>query len=309
MPKKEAQSLDRFEGLEQPTSLELNQIMLKDAALSRLRWQDDDRGTPVQMEQSDGYMVCYQRNHLPAPSRWVDGKAIEAEALDPGQFLLLDLRQSHSAVNRGNIDCISLFASHNAMVQLHLEHDLPSFSTLRITDGLGYFDPTIRNLMECVTPAFEKPDTVSPLFLDQLALAMMSHLTHVYGERDVSFRPVKGGLAPWQERRTKSLLLANLRGDVNLETLAKECGLSRAHFARSFKMTTGKSPMAWLVSQRLIRARELLAESPLSLSEIAYACGFADQSHFSRAFARHVGVAPGSGAVSESDETPKRPTF
>lgn len=49
-----------------------------------------------------------------------------------------------------------------------------------------------------------------------------------------------------------------------------------------------------MVLRRCELAKELLRSSPLSLAEIALACGFADQSHFTRAFARLVGMTPGA---------------
>jgi AraC-like DNA-binding protein len=292
MIRNDAGSPQRFQGLSQPASLQLSQILLKEAVLGRLRWEDDKSGIPVQMAQNDGFMVCYQRNHLPAPLHWIDGKQVKSAALDPGQFLMLDLARSHSSINRGDVDCVSIFASRSSIVEFHLEHDLPRFATLRIADGVGYADSIIQNLMECLVPAFERPGFASQLFLGQLTLSLLARLTDIYGEHHASLRPLKGGLAPWQERRSKALLLSDLRGDVSLEALAGECGISRAHFARSFKATTGRSPMAWLLHQRLIRAKQLLADTTLTLSEIAHDCGFADQSHFSRVFMKHLGTPP-----------------
>jgi AraC family transcriptional regulator len=51
-------------------------------------------------------------------------------------------------------------------------------------------------------------------------------------------------------------------------------------------------PHRWLLARRIERAQELLLHSALSLDRIAAACGFADQSHFSRVFSRQIGIAP-----------------
>ena len=55
----------------------------------------------------------------------------------------------------------------------------------------------------------------------------------------------------------------------------------------------GKTPHQFLTQQRVEKAQDLLAFSTLTISEIAAACGFADQSHFTRVFSRAVGIAPG----------------
>ncbi|MCP3724277.1 AraC family transcriptional regulator [Paraburkholderia sp. CNPSo 3272] len=89
-------------------------------------------------------------------------------------------------------------------------------------------------------------------------------------------------LAPWQERRAKELLLAHLEGQISLADVARACGLSRGYFLKAFHQTTGLPPYRWLVSQRIERAKEYLRDAQTPFSAISQACGFADQSHFTR---------------------------
>ena len=106
--------------------------------------------------------------------------------------------------------------------------------------------------------------------------------------------PVRGGLAPWQERRAKEMLSAHLGKNVLLAELAAACRLSVSHFARAFRQTTGVTPHQWLIQCRVERAMELMRDCDRELSDIALVCGFADQSHFTRIFARAVGLPPGT---------------
>ena len=66
-----------------------------------------------------------------------------------------------------------------------------------------------------------------------------------------------------------------------------------SHFERAFRQTTGMPPHQWLTKHRVERAKALLSLGSLELAEIAEACGFADQSHFTRVFSRCEGVTPG----------------
>jgi AraC family transcriptional regulator len=86
---------------------------------------------------------------------------------------------------------------------------------------------------------------------------------------------------------------AELDADHSISRLAREFGLSSSHFARAFKTTTGLAPHQWLTRRRVARARELLAQTTMEPADIACACGFVDQSHFSRIFARVEKQSPG----------------
>ena len=103
----------------------------------------------------------------------------------------------------------------------------------------------------------------------------------------------RGGLAPWQLRRAEALMSENLSVQVPLGKVAEECGLSVRHLARAFRQSTGIPPHRWLLDRRVERAKELLPNSRLSLSDVALACGFGDQSHFTRTFTAAVRLSPG----------------
>ncbi|WP_291690964.1 helix-turn-helix domain-containing protein [Bradyrhizobium sp.] len=102
-----------------------------------------------------------------------------------------------------------------------------------------------------------------------------------------------GGLTPLQVRQVKELISANLDGDISIDAMAQLCGLSSGHFARAFRKTIGMAPHQWLLQRRIAIAQQLLRNAKLSLSEVALASGFVDQSHFTRVFGRITGASPG----------------
>nr|WP_289624624.1 AraC family transcriptional regulator [Sinorhizobium sp. 7-81] len=77
-----------------------------------------------------------------------------------------------------------------------------------------------------------------------------------------------------------------------IEAIAAECGLPPARFAKAFERTSGMHPMKWARSQRIELSKNRLFTTKLSLTEVAFECGFADQSHFTRSFAAATGVTP-----------------
>jgi AraC-like DNA-binding protein len=122
-------------------------------------------------------------------------------------------------------------------------------------------------------------------------LALGVHIAQTYGGMRPVSRLVRGGLAPWQERRAKEMIAANLDG-VPVKELARECRLSRAHFSRAFHRSVGVAPHNWLIEQRIVLSKKKLRDDRLSLADVAAECGFSDHAHFTRHFTRIVGVTP-----------------
>jgi AraC-like DNA-binding protein len=105
-------------------------------------------------------------------------------------------------------------------------------------------------------------------------------------------RPILG-LAAWQARRVVEHVLSNLETPLKVQDLATVVRLSTSHFSRAFRLSFHVSPHAYIVAVRLAHARALMLDSDEPMSQIAVACGFADQAHFTRVFRRRVGCAPG----------------
>src|SRR2546426_372638 len=104
----------------------------------------------------------------------------------------------------------------------------------------------------------------------------------------------RGGLSGVAKRRALELIDARLDARLTVDMLAREVGLSPAHFARAFKETVGRAPHQYLLWLRLERARRLLELCDADLSDIAQRTGFADQAHFTRLFKRAYGITPGA---------------
>jgi AraC family transcriptional regulator len=101
-----------------------------------------------------------------------------------------------------------------------------------------------------------------------------------------------GRLAPWQERRLKTYIEANLGIPLTTAELAGVVNLSPSYFSRAFKKSFGQPPHSYLTTRRTIRAQELMLTTDEPLSQIAVACGLVDQSALCRLFRRMVGRNP-----------------
>jgi AraC family transcriptional regulator len=107
------------------------------------------------------------------------------------------------------------------------------------------------------------------------------------------------GLAGSVLRRIRVYIDAHIGEHISLDDLARQAGISRFHFARQFRLSTGESPMAYLRRVRIERSKSILQSRETTIAEVAATLGFSDQSHFTRTFGRMVGVSPGSFARSD----------
>ena len=103
-----------------------------------------------------------------------------------------------------------------------------------------------------------------------------------------------GGLAGWQIVRVRTFITKNLHRTIHTQDLSAIARRTPAHFSRSFKLTFGEPPHAYVVKRRLEKACHLMLTSSDSLSEIALSVGFSDQAHLCRLFRQAVGQSPAS---------------
>ena len=92
--------------------------------------------------------------------------------------------------------------------------------------------------------------------------------------------------------KTITFIKNNLTAELSLEALASEVKFSPVYFHRLFKASTGKTLRCYVEEQRIKKAVDLLVSTDLSLTEIAYECGFSSQSYFSCAFKKRMGLTP-----------------
>ena len=155
-------------------------------------------------------------------------------------------------------------------------------------------DPTLRRLILLLLREGRDGYGSGSLFIEGVATALASYLVCHYSARSQNIGKFRGGMSRSTLRRCIDLMEAHLERDLRLSELAHEAGLSSSHFTRSFRRSTGKSPYQFLLHRRVERAKSLMRDDHVSLTEVALASGFADQHHLARVFRRVTGETPSS---------------
>lgn len=130
-------------------------------------------------------------------------------------------------------------------------------------------------------------DTVPPRAWTEIA-----RLTEISRSESPVVAKTPRGLSRRALNRACSYIAENLGERFTLDDLARQAGVSRFHFARLFRVSTGDSPMAYLLKSRIERAKQMLLQDDRPVCEIAAALGFCDQSHLTRTFRRLTGLTP-----------------
>ncbi len=242
----------------------------------------------------DAYLVHLNLRACPDHELWIDGKALGKRSFGEGETAIHDLRHSTVALIHSTIGSLMFYLPRKVLNEICEDADALPIAELTMKPGLSVDDPVVRQLGQLLESAMQRPHEVSPLFIDHVTLALGAHVAASYGDMRTVRLPASGGLAPWQERRAKEVLAAQMDGNISLVILANECGLSVSHFTRLFRRSVGLPPHRWLMAQRIDRAKSLLRDTGLSLAEVALACGFYDQSHLNRCFKTIIGVGPGT---------------
>lgn len=153
-------------------------------------------------------------------------------------------------------------------------------------------DPIVDALNAILQTASDRRARPCALFVRSIERAIQAHLAHEYGAARTASLAGRRGLTRSQERRAKQFLATAAGEYLPIARVAEACALSRNYFIKAFKETTGETPHRWRSRFRVEQAKGLLL-GDRSIAEIALDCGFADQSHLTRVFAKVIGLPPG----------------
>ena len=147
----------------------------------------------------------------------------------------------------------------------------------------GRFD-NIRSILLNLIDSFKDHSLINEI---QLSLNINNLLLELITDRNNENEPLQNGI-----KRVTSYLADNFRKDISLNEMADMAGFSPYYFTRKFKKETGMTPHQFLLSTRICAAKYNLSNTSMTISEIAYSCGFDDESAFCYCFRKREGLTP-----------------
>ena len=206
------------------------------------------------------------------------------------------------SVGKGDIVVVNSYAIH----QVVSDGDLPVFCLIIDRkfcqycgiDPLGFLfqniirdDEHLSELYRNVVEIYDHQEDrfFNPAFKNavlQLLLYLCRHYSSPRRE-DVTNAPTLEHV-----RRAVRYMRANFAQKITADDIAASAGLSKFHFQREFKRITGRTPNYYLNAIRSTYARQLLESGRYSVKEVAFQCGFTNNSYFSSVFHQYIGLLP-----------------
>lgn len=166
-------------------------------------------------------------------------------------------------------------------------------SNFSLTEMSRGDDPLIQHLGLALLKEAGLDSAAGQLYADSLIQSLVLHLLKNYSTAGPSrSEHLRGGLSGYRLRRVKEFIESNLSSDLGLAELSAIADLSRYHFARAFRTSTGITPQHYLMQRRIENAKMLLADTEIPLVEVGLRTGFKNQSHFTTLFRKATNLTP-----------------
>ena len=218
------------------------------------------------------------------------GRSVVHGTLRPGVISIIPAGSTSRWDIPQPVNVVHLYLPQATLDRVASEADASSARNL--LDRTAYPDLITSRLLISAADVLEGNAALDILFRQQMTDLLATRLLSAHAGTAARIQPVIGGLAPASLLRAIERLRSDSDSDVSLGALAAEAGLSRFHFCRAFKESTGLSPHAWLRQHRLEQAMNMLRESDVSVVSVAAALGYASQTAFAAAFKKLTGETP-----------------
>jgi len=134
---------------------------------------------------------------------------------------------------------------------------------------------------------------IKPFRREQL-LSSISIALSTFKKHKLVLEPIEEPQTSYRLKSTINYIHEHLHQNINLEMLAGGIGMNPSYYCRVFQQEMGCSPYQYIIRQRIEKAKTLLKNRELPISDIALQCGFANHSHLDRHFHKITGITPKS---------------
>jgi AraC family transcriptional regulator len=219
----------------------------------------------------------------------VDGGARQSTSLPAGSVFLYGDREFVWHRRMKPSEYVNLTLDPTVLQAIATDHGLPS--TVDVEHRVIFQDPTILHVAQLLKGEVLSGGVAGNLYAESLRNLLAVHLLRNHTQTPV--KPTQDSpLAGLKLKQLQDYIEDHLAEELAIATLAALIPISPFHFARAFKAALGEPPHRYVLHRRLERAKALLSVPQLTIAEVAYQVGFANQSHFTAQFRKAIGLTP-----------------
>jgi AraC family transcriptional regulator len=222
--------------------------------------------------------------------RWFD-RYRKSEYQTKGTIAIIPAGTHHRCLWQDEVQFMFVAIEPKLLVQLGVEVTAPEDIEL-IPQFATRQDPLILGIMLSLQEELESMSGGDNFYVEQLKTTLVVHLLKKYCVRKPQISTYADGLSKSKLKQTLEYIHNHLDAEIKLTTLAQIAGISQYYFCQLFKQSMGISPYQYVLQLRIERAKQLLKIPTMTISDVALACGFANQSHFTKHFRKLTGTTP-----------------
>ncbi|TPL46530.1 helix-turn-helix domain-containing protein [Mesorhizobium sp. B2-4-6] len=220
---------------------------------------------------------------------FVNGRRISFSPRHPGSVVFMPAGNDWTGWDEGDETASFLLVSIEQEFAQEMFGEAARYRQTALSPSIGFRDGLVEMALQRIAIELKQPDPISAAMVESQAKQLLVQMVRLNGAYQ---EPLKGGLSSFDLKHTMEMMGSLSGENLTLAALARELGVSRFHFCRAFKQSTGKTPHAFIAQRRLEKSSGMLRSTNLSATEIALECGFGSSSHFTNAFRQAFGVSP-----------------
>ncbi|MEB6377680.1 AraC family transcriptional regulator [Leclercia adecarboxylata] len=236
----------------------------------------------------DQHVVIAHLGTMQRVERRTDNKLVK-ETIREGTLSTIPLGSTSRWDMYGAVDVIHFYIPDQMFKNLLLQVEAPPTELLLRT---AYYDKSTANIISAISDALSEQNKITQLLCEHLMLALILQLIQNHSPLTFPVQQTNAVLSSRMLKHALDILDSNPVGDITIQALAAELGISSAHFCRAFKNSTGLTPYGWLKQRVMERAFVQLQMPHKQVSEIALESGYSSQNAFTSAFKKMTGLTP-----------------
>ena len=239
-----------------------------------------------------GHVVGLTLCDEPPITYWREGGVERYARLFNGRVSVNSSQELINARQRG-ASLVNALLIHDSTMERVCE-EVPGRRHIELIPRPDLKDDVLRYLIMAMVEDLKEGCPTGRTLGESIANTIAAYTAEKYAAFSCRFREYRNGLSACCLRTVLDYIDANLERDLGLNEISRVALISPYYFGKLFKRSTGQTLHQYVLEQRIRKAQSLLARTKIALVEIASMVGLANQSHFTTAFKKKIGVTPGN---------------